>query len=595
MSKALVHIRRAALLALLVGTACTTNDMGAGPTFGNRFAIRPNYPPLFAQFASQLAIEQVRIAIMDMTEATRLSTTVPFSADLDTIGVPLSIPLKQPVETLFVSLYYETAQGQVLFSGSSQLEVASSLVPVRTPQIPVSYVGPGTNAATIQISPRDTVVTGGVSVPLSVSAADVQGVPVSQVYVSWSSSNSVAPVNALGVVRTPATAGQVWVYARTPNQLVDSTTVTFTSTSPVAGALTGLVLDAATNLGIGGVTVDFFDQGGKQAASVVTAPDGSYTSPTLPAGTYSATATLTGYVTVQLFGATPAGSTQPTTLPTIPLVPSVVGAGGGTVFGTVRDARTNLGVTFPTVEVRSGVNNVTGTLVESVVADSFGNFTTASLAAGTYTLVSKAAGYVDGSRTAIVLAGGGLDQSQDLLISPTGASEVRMVLSWGATPYDLDSHLTGPDPSNPTPGSRFHVYYSNPGSLTAPPYANLDYDVTTGYGPETITITQQAAGIYRYSVHDFSDAGDTASTALSLSGARVDLYIKGALVQQFFVPVNKVGTLWTVFELDGQTVAPINLMSNQASSDAVTTAPYTSIGGSDAGVIGAAVQAHPKP
>ena len=39
----------------------------------------------------------------------------------------------------------------------------------------------------------------------------------------------------------------------------------------------------------------------------------------------------------------------------------------------------------------------------------------------------------------------------------TGTAKVR--LTWGTDPSDLDSHLTGPDASNPS-GPRFHVYYS---------------------------------------------------------------------------------------------------------------------------------------
>lgn len=595
MSKTLVRVRRAGLLALLAASACSTNDVGAGPTVGPRFAIRPSYPPLFAQFANQLSVQQVIISLIrQRTDAPVAADTVQFSPDVDSLAVPLSFQLQQAVETLFVSLDYRTALGQSLFSGGSTLVVAAGLLPTASPPVPVSYVGPGANTAALQLTPRDTVVPGGTSVPLSATGVDANGAPVAGgVYVNWSTNDPTVPVNADGVVRTPIRSGQVMVYARTPNGVSDSTTVSFTLSGASAGALTGRVVDAVTQLGIPGVTVDFFDQANAKVASVVTTATGAYTTPTLPAGTYSASATIAGYVTVQLFDAQPAGTAQPTTLPSIPMVPAVVGA-AGSVSGTVRDARTNLGIAGATVELRSGVSNISGTLVQSTVADTGGFFSFPGLALGTYTLVSKAAGYVNGSRTGVAVGGQSLGP-QDILVSPTGANEIRMVLTWGANPSDLDSHLTGPDPSNPTPGSRFHVYFSNPGSLTGPPYANLDYDVTTGFGPETITITQQAAGVYRYSVHDYTDAGDTLSTALSASGARVDLYIKGALVQQFFVPVNKVGTLWTVFELDGQTVTPVNLMSNEASSDAVTTAPYSSIGGTDAGVIGAAVQAHPKP
>ncbi len=75
--------------------------------------------------------------------------------------------------------------------------------------------------------------------------------------------------------------------------------------------------------------------------------------------------------------------------------------------------------------------------------------------------------------------------------------------------------------------------------------------------------------MYRFSVHDYDNAGSTSSTALAGLAARVELYIGGTLVQTFFVP-NQAGTLWTVFELSGTQVTPINAMSYETNSDAVT-------------------------
>jgi uncharacterized protein YfaP (DUF2135 family) len=70
---------------------------------------------------------------------------------------------------------------------------------------------------------------------------------------------------------------------------------------------------------------------------------------------------------------------------------------------------------------------------------------------------------------------------------------MRIVLSWGKSPSDLDSHLSYPNN---------HIcYYHKEGTN-----ANLDVDDTDSFGPETITIEKRAQNKkYIYAVHDYSD------------------------------------------------------------------------------------------
>ena len=131
--------------------------------------------------------------------------------------------------------------------------------------------------------------------------------------------------------------------------------------------------------------------------------------------------------------------------------------------------------------------------------------------------------------------------------------------------------MTGPIPNS---SQRFHIYYGEPcypqDSCTfdndgnTVPGANtdavLDHDDTSSFGPETTTIVRQYSGAYKFFVHDFP-GNDPTSTALSNSGAQVKVYQGNTLVATFNVPTNQAGTVWTVFELNGSTITPINTIS----------------------------------
>jgi hypothetical protein len=104
------------------------------------------------------------------------------------------------------------------------------------------------------------------------------------------------------------------------------------------------------------------------------------------------------------------------------------------------------------------------------------------------------------------------------------------------------------------------VYFEELGSINGSPYSNLDVDDTSGEGPETVTIRKQLSGVYRYYVHDFSNGGSTSSRALADSSAKVKVYKGSGLVAEYNVP-NKEGTLWSVIEISGNQIKPINTVS----------------------------------
>jgi hypothetical protein len=120
-------------------------------------------------------------------------------------------------------------------------------------------------------------------------------------------------------------------------------------------------------------------------------------------------------------------------------------------------------------------------------------------------------------------------------------SGVAIRLTWGESPSDLDSHLITP--------SGEHVYFQNFGNGTAAPFASLDVDDRSSFGPEVITITKLMVGTYRYYVRNFRGQS---SGLFSLSAARVELFTPNRVTELITVPtVDTLSTnYWLPFEMD---------------------------------------------
>jgi hypothetical protein len=116
---------------------------------------------------------------------------------------------------------------------------------------------------------------------------------------------------------------------------------------------------------------------------------------------------------------------------------------------------------------------------------------------------------------------------------------LRVVLTWGAQPPDLDLHVAFPNN---------HVFWRNRRGVEA----NLDIDHIDSFGPETITLERKHAGeTYVFAVHDYTDRTNPVTTALSNSQAKVFVYVGQSLVRSYYVPRNQPGNLWTVFRITG--------------------------------------------
>lgn len=180
-----------------------------------------------------------------------------------------------------------------------------------------------------------------------------------------------------------------------------------------------------------------------------------------------------------------------------------------------------------------------------------------------YRLPSDAS-FLDARRAVVIAAKRlGFDNSKQEIIknafNTVGICEeesIRIILTWGQSPSDLDSHLVGTGVN----GATFHTcywqrdYYTD-GTIDSrldekkQLYADLDYDDVTSYGPEVTTLYQLKDGTYDFYVHDYSTFQNDQSTILARSGAKVDVYRGNTKVQTYTIDANSQGTVWDVFRL----------------------------------------------
>jgi hypothetical protein len=364
---------------------------------------------------------------------------------------------------------------------------------------------------------------------------------------------------------TPATTYYFVVRAKDAAGNIDANTVEHSATTfiqQLPGTIAGSVRNAVTNEPLQDVSVTVYSQD-SAIATGATESNGNY-SVSVPSGSgYRIDFLKEGYLSVAYENVSvEAGAT--TYLETI-LQIDIQHTGTGDVSGMIVNALNGIGVDDLTINLRAGINVVTGPIVASAMTTDGGYYYFSNLNAGNYTAEAIGTGY-NTTYFSVICIGGTTTSNQNATITPIlSEGETRIILTWGEAPSDLDSHLTGPLPD----GTRFHMYYpyaeTNQGSLW-PQYVKLDLDDTSSFGPETTTIYQQISGIYRFSVHDFTNLGATESTALSESGAQVRVYRGSDLIVTFNVPVNQGGTLWTVFELSGNIITPINTMSYESNS-----------------------------
>lgn len=330
------------------------------------------------------------------------------------------------------------------------------------------------------------------------------------------------------------------------------------------GGITGYVYSLDGRTPLENARVNIYSpgsEGNDLLRTLYTDAGGRYSVENLTEGTYRVVVSATGYFTYEV--TIRVEHNQMTYIENLLMVDRSGSGVSSLVEGTITDAVTGNGVTNTAYILREGWNNRAG---EGIASGNFENSSySMSLGVGNYTLEIAKEGYVTNYTNIAVSADS--CNGADIVLSPSGADvtgeDLRIVLTWGEYPYDLDSHLVC------TSEDSYHTYYMR---MRYGEIANLDIDDTNSYGPETTTVNQIRAGDkFSFYVHDFSNLGSNDSDKMSLSDAKVQVYSGGNNIANYVIPSNRGGTLWHVFDYDSSTgvITPVNEFSYHSNPSTV--------------------------
>ena len=287
-----------------------------------------------------------------------------------------------------------------------------------------------------------------------------------------------------------------------------------TATGPTTGTLQGNVTNAATGANISGATVTI--AGG---ASTTTNKSGFYQFTNVAAGTYSVTASATGYNPSTANNVTVTGGS--TTVQNFVL--TAAGPSTGTLQGTVTNAATGATISGATVSIAGGASTTTN-------GSGFYQFT--NVAPNTYSVTASATGYNSSTINGVVVTGGNTTVQNFALTAtpPAAAAHVgdldgsRQTINnknWRAT-VTVTVHDANHAPvANATVSGTWSSGGSGAGSCTTNASGVCSItssNISTRNATVTFTVSNITASGYTYQSSSNHDPdGDSTGTAITIA------------------------------------------------------------------------------
>lgn len=307
---------------------------------------------------------RVRVVLLRANGDTAVDRMVDFPADADSVSLAFPVTLSPTApaegEPLGAVMKYVNNSGDTVFASAPVVVQARTTAagPVAPVTIPLTYVGPGSAAASLVISPDSVVGTRTQTLTFGTVVRDAQQAVLSNTPVAFTSTDTTVVKVGLstGVATLVGSRGSALVIAQTLTGQKDTARVTITPTPTAIAIVSGnnqLVRQASAfaqplrvrvtafdGLGVANTAVDFAVTAGRGTVSAarVTTDSGGFAQVTWTAGDTAMVGSVVASVAAPALSATFSGtqlSSGPTSL----------------VFGTQPTATIVAGDTIPSLKV----------------------------------------------------------------------------------------------------------------------------------------------------------------------------------------------------------------------------------------------------
>ncbi|MFM2607725.1 tandem-95 repeat protein [Vibrio chagasii] len=232
-----------------------------------------------------------------------------------------------------------------------------------------------------------------------------------------------------------------------------------------------------------------------------------------------------------------------------------------TVTGTVLDAETSNPVSGAEVTLTDSAGHSYTT-----VTDDSGNYSVTGAVVDQGTVTIEQEGSITSSF--IVPAGEDVNGGVTAISEVLEETDMRIVVTWGESPRDMDNHLWLYDTEN---GNELdHIYYRDMShDLGEGNVVQQDVDDVNGHGPETITIPNYQDADMHYSVHNYTNRSWDVD---GVEDVQVQVFVGDTLVETFSPDLsdNPSGDHWHVFDIVNGVIVPSQDVGSQNAFDLPT-------------------------
>ena len=232
-----------------------------------------------------------------------------------------------------------------------------------------------------------------------------------------------------------------------------------------------------------------------------------------------------------------------------------------TVTGTVLDAETGNPIAGADVTLTDNVGHS-----YTAVTDQSGNYSVSGPVVDQGTVTIEQEGSITSSF--LVPAGEDTNGGVTAISEVLEETDMRIVVTWGESPRDMDNHLWLYDTEN---GNELdHIYYRDMShDLGEGNVVQQDVDDTNGGGPETITIPNYQDADMHYSVHNYTSRSWDVD---GVEDVQVQVFVGDTLVETFSPDLseNPSGDHWHVFDIVNGVIVPSQDVGTQNAFDLPT-------------------------